>query len=186
MLSNLSFLQDVQRRTSKLPSHRKALGSNPLFSSNVQTLDGFQIGFMSPRILASLCAKHGLDPAICEVVLMQAERCTEPHVHFAGRSIFLPLGSDEGFERCVGGTYTGPYNPGEQRFELTFEPAVPGKPFIIDPGVLHFFTPGSGDRFSAIAFVAPRIRHDDGSFDIMRFGAPSFSFDALKAVVDAL
>lgn len=182
----VEFLQDVQRRTSKLRPDRKQLGSNPLFSCAVQTLDGFRIGFMIPQLLATLCRKYGLDPHASEAILMQADRCTEPHVHLVGRSFFLPLGPDEGFGRCTGGTYTGPYRSDERRFELTLEPATPGKPFVIEPGVMHFFTPGSGDQFSAIAFVSPRIQRDDGSFDITRLGQPSISADGRIAVVEAL
>jgi hypothetical protein len=141
---------------------------------------------MIPQLLATLCKKYGLDPNVSEAILMQADRCTEPHVHLAGRSVFLPLGPEEGFGQCTGGTYVGLYRSGERRFDLTLEPAIPRKPFVIEPGVMHFFTPGSGDMFSAIAFVSPRIQCDDGSFDILRLGQPSISDDGRKAVVEAL
>ena len=87
-----AFLRDVCRRMSGVPGRSKDLGSNPVFSREVQVLDGFRLGFMEQGLFASLCEKHGLDAATTEAIFMQAERQTEPHVHEAGRSVFLPLG----------------------------------------------------------------------------------------------
>jgi len=170
---------------STLSPGRKNLGSNPIFSHRVQTLDGFRLGFMHPKAFRTLCKQHGLDPTVSEAILMQANRPTEPHVHAVGRSVFLPLGPEEGFAPCEGGTYMGPHTAGERRFELAFEPAEPGKAFVIDPGAIHFFTPGRGKEFSAIAFVSPRIQRDDGSFDITRFDMPSINSDGQKALIEA-
>lgn len=185
MPSVRAFLEDVRRRTSRLRGERRNLGENPVFSRDVQVLDGFRLGFMSPCLFATLCRKYGLDASASEAILMQADRLSDPHVHSRGKGCFLPLGAQEGFEDC-GGAYLGPYHPGEQRFALTFEAAQPGRPFTIDPGVIHFFTPGRGLLFSAIAFVSPRIQQPDGSFDIIRFGRPAISVDGETAVVEAV
>lgn len=180
-----SFLEDVRRRTSRLCGERKNLGENPMFSRDVQTLDSFRLGFMRPCLFATLCRKYGLDAQASEAILMQADRLSDPHVHSRGKGFFLPLGAQEGFEDC-GGAYLGPCRPAEQRFELTFEAAQPGRFFTIEPGVIHFFTPGQGSLFSAIAFVSPRIQQPDGSFDILRFGSPSIRDDGKTAVVESL
>ena len=184
MQREVGFLDDVRRRMAILSDKRKKLGTNPIFSHRVQELDGFRIGFMHPKMFQKLCRTHGLDPANCEAILMQADCQTEPHVHAAGRSVFLPLGPEEGFASCDGGTFVGPYHAGERRFALAFAPAEPGKSFVIDPGVIHFFTPGRGKEFSAIAFVSPRIQRDDGSFDITRFGKPTITERGAEVLVE--
>ena len=184
MTSEVGFLRDVRQRMSALRPERKNVGDNPIFSHRVQDLDGFRLGFMHPKAFETLCRKHGLDPSVSEAILMQAECPTQPHVHAVGRSVFLPLGSSEGFFPCLGGTFVGPYRDGERRFELTFQPARLAEEFTIDSGVIHFFTPGRGKTFSAIAFVSPRIQRDDGSFDITRFTEPSVTASDTTAVVE--
>ena len=184
MLNALAFLKDVRQTMSSLKPGMN-LGSNTVFPG-VQTLDGFLLGFMHPEYFRSMCRKHGLDPKTSEAVMMQADHSTDPHVHVVGRSVFLPLGIDDGFADCAGGTFLGPYDPRGRRFELTFEPAQAGEPFVIEPGVIHFLTPGEGSRFSARAGGAPCILKNDGSFDILRLGPPFIRVDGAKALVEAI
>ena len=184
-MSVIDFLRDAQRKVSRLPSNKKDLGLTPVFNSEVQELDGFRVGFMLPLLFDSLCKKYGLDPDSSEAILMQADCHTTPHVHAVGKSVFLPLGIQDGFTEG-GGTYMGPYTPGNSRFDLAFEPATPGTPFSIDPGVIHFFTPGSGSRLSALAFVSPRIRKDDGNFDITHFSQATISSDSSTATIEVV
>jgi hypothetical protein len=175
-------LSQVADQLRQLPASRRALGANPLFT-NVQKLDGFDVGFMSDEQLEAL----GIDPETTEVIMMHTVRATTPHVHGMGNSVFMPLGARDGFPESGGGTYLGPYKEGSDKFKLDFVPAVEGETFDVAPGTVHFFSPEEAQCLDAIAVVSPRIKQGDGSFDITRFrNNVEFSDDRRQAVVTAL
>lgn len=161
----------------------KDLSENMVFCDDIQRLDGFDIGFMEPSLFKHLCKKHGLDPETSEAIMMQTENMTEPHVHMRGESVFLPLGEAEGYAKSRGGTYLGSYFADDKNFELDYVPAQSLEPFQIAPGMIHFFAPEKGAKFTAIAFVNPKIKSNDGNFDIMRFEQPKILKDKEKAEV---
>lgn len=176
-----AFLKDTAQRIAL--SRVKNLGENSLFSRDVQTLDGFRVGFMEPLLFEELCAKHNLSAEQSEAILMQTDVMTDPHVHLKGESTFLPLGETEGFSDSRGGTFLGAYREDADEQKLLHVPAVPGKTFRVPAGNVHFFAPEEGTTFSAIAFVSPRIQQPDGSFDMRRFGKPEIDVRGSKATV---
>lgn len=161
----------------------KNLGSNPVFSHDLQELDGFRLGFMEPALFLQLCKEFDLDPEISEAILMQTDQPTEPHVHLQGDSVFLPLGAEHGFPHSSGGTYLGEYDLSAEFFMLDYVAAHPGQPFEVSPGTIHFFAPDKGACFTAIAFVQPRIKDANGGFDIKRFSAPKVCQHGQKAFI---
>lgn len=175
------FLKDAAKRIAA--SRAKNLGENPLFPRDVQTLDGFRVGFMEPLLFEELCVKHNLSAEQSEAILMQTDVITDPHVHLKGESVFLPLGETEGYPDSRGGTFLGAYREGADEQRLRHVPAKPGKTFRVPAGKVHFFAPKEGGTLSAIAFVSPRIQQPDGSFDMRHFTSPVIDADGKKAVV---
>jgi hypothetical protein len=176
-----SFLEDAAQMVTR--EGGTDLGRNRTFSSDVQTLDGFRVGFMQPRLFTSLCTKYGLDPKESEAIMMQTTKRTDPHVHLHGQSTFLPLGTAHGFKRSRGGTFMGRYRPEEKKFSLQLLKARAGKPFRVPAGKIHFFAPLRSAKFTAIAFVSPRIKQRDGSFDMLHFTKPTIHAGATQASV---
>lgn len=176
-----AFLRDALDTFKHLKG--KGLGENPVFSHDLQHLDGFQLGFMEPTLFLELCDRHGLDPSLSEAIMMQADKQADPHVHLQGRGMFFPLGMDQGFPDSAGGTYMGDFVEGAPSAELSFVPAKEGQSFVVPPGKVHFFSPKEGSTFSAIAFVDPKIKQEEGVFDIVRFQDPVISEDGQTAVV---
>lgn len=175
------FLKDAARSIALSPE--KNLGENPIFCRDVQTLDGFRVGFMKQALFEQLCAKHGLRAEESEAILMQTDVITDPHVHLKGQSTFLPLGENEGYPHSRGGTFLGTYREGINEQTLRHVPAQAGKTFRVPAGQIHFFAPAEGGELSAIAFVSPRIQQPDGSFDMRHFGKPEIEARGRKAIV---
>lgn len=164
-------------------SRAKKLGEISLFSHDMQTLDGFRLGFMEPLMFEALCAKHGLSAEQSEAIFMQTDVITDPHVHLKGDSTFLPLGETEGYPDSRGGTYMGTYREDRIEQRLRHVPAHAGKTFRVPAGKVHFFAPAEGAEFSAIAFVSPRIKQSDGSFDMRHFSTPEIGVRGNRATV---
>lgn len=175
------FLRDVEILLTQ--TDKKDLGENGLFSENVQKLDGFTVGFMKSDTFQELTSKHGLDASDSEAILMQTTEMTDPHVHLKGESTFLPLGKEQGYSNSKGGTYVGNYMEGESSFSLAHVPAISGETFEVKAGTIHFFAPERGAKFSAIAFVSPRIKQEDGSFDMVHFTRPVVDVLGTRATV---
>ena len=180
-----SFLYTAAAMATLVGPTRKDLGRNPVFSRDVQELDGFKIGFMKDGVFERLCKNIGLDAGTSEAILMQATRPTEPHVHQAGDSAFLPLGAPHGYPNSRGSTYIGEYRPDASELELNRLPAIQGIPFRIPPGMVHFFAPEKDACFTALAFVSPKIQRESGNFDIAHLPGHTLSLDADKAILRA-
>ncbi len=156
---------------------RRDIGNNPLFSHDIQELDGFQLAFMDPARFRELCMRCGVDPESSEAIMMQARMATRAHVHNAGDSLFLPLGPSEGFDDSEGGTYMGPYHEGQGTSDLGYVPAKLGETFHVPAGQIHFFQPRPGATFSAIACVSPRIHQGGGVFDIKHLASDQITLN---------
>lgn len=135
---------------------------------DTQKLLGFEISFLKEDHLKRYCDKHGLDAENTEIVLMQATGLTDCHLHTKGHSTFITLGNKHGFpEPGHSGLLSADYKEGVKEYELNAEQFGVDEISVVQPMQIHAFYASKGYTLTALGVVSPRIRHEQGSFDVV-------------------
>lgn len=134
-----------------------------------QQLLGFRIGWANPALARKVCAKHGVDPDQCEIIMMQANGTTECHVHMEGATRFMVLGTEHGFANPSGGILVAAYEDDKSEYELQEVRQGPGEVFDVPARTVHAFFANAGSELTAIGLVYPRVRRGENEFDVVEF-----------------
>ena len=147
----------------------KNLGKHQLFTHEVEERQGCRVGYMEPGLLAELCGKFKLQPDTLEVSFVQIHARTVPYVPMKSGLLYMPLGQKHGYKNSRGGIYKGQYHGREPAYHLSYTASRSHKFLRVYPKDLVFLTPETNAVFSAIVLVSPKMKKDDGFYNMLHF-----------------
>lgn len=160
--------QTSQNLLSELAQMLETKTVSELFGEFKELL-GFRIAWLKESIASQLCSGHGIDLSVSELIIMQADGLTKPHMHLSGETLFLPLGSSHGFMNPKGGTLFGEFDESHDIFPLTMQAAEAGEYFTVPAGKIHAFRSLQKEGLTLIGIVNPKIRQAENNFDAVPF-----------------
>ncbi len=147
----------------------KNLGKHSLFTHEVEERQGCRVGQMEPRLFTELCGKFKIVPDTIEVLFMQIHARTVPYVPLVSGLVYMPLGQKHGYHNSRGGIYKGKYHGREPAYELSYTSARSHRLLRVYPKDLVFLTPETNAVLSAIVLVSPKMKKDDGFYNMLHF-----------------
>lgn len=181
-------VEKLLREVEHLMAHttKKDIGVNEVFSHDIQRLHGSAVGFMDPTLFKGLCAKYKISDADCDLLFVQAGRRSVPHVPISSGSAFLPLGRKHGYTSSKGGVYRNMYYPGDRTHHLKYMHGYPGQFLYSFPRDMLLLAPREAEKFSTIVFSTPKVRKEDGTFNMLHFPDSLVSVAEKHATVIAI
>ncbi len=175
------FLWDVEHRMTH--TTKKDLGENPFFTHDIHERQGCRVGYMQPDLFTELCAKYKLNPDTIEVLFAQIHARTTPYVPLASGLVYMPLNERHGYRNSKGGIYKGQYHGREPAYELSYTSARSHKLMRVYPKDLVFLKPEENAVLSAIVFVSPKMKKEDGFHHMLHFPGSLVSVGERRATV---
>jgi|GEM_PF-1903466 len=175
------LLWDVEHRMAH--AKEKNLGKHPLFTHEVQERQGCRVGYMEPGLFAELCGQFKLEPESLELSFVQIHARTVPYVPMTSGLLYMPLGQKQGYHNSRGGIYKGKYHGREPAYHLSYTSSRSHKFLRVYPKDMVFLTPETNAVFSAIVLVSPKMKKDDGFYNMLHFPSSFVSVDQPRATV---